>query len=96
VVWFLSSLVAEQTIVRKVSSLKPLTISNEYACVCQAVNSDKLSKFINAINGNEGSGYELSISLLLYHIKTLADLMTRFALSINTRQLIAFVTAKVT
>ena len=24
----------------------------------QSVNSDKLSKFVNAINGNEGTGYE--------------------------------------
>jgi len=32
-----------------------------FSCLCvecvQSDNSDKLSKFVNAINGNEGTGY---------------------------------------
>ena len=39
-----------------------LLVSQCFWCWCvdclQSINSDKLSKFVNAINGNEGTGYE--------------------------------------
>jgi len=35
----------------------------------QSVNSDKLSKFVNAINGNEGTGY--GHTALLFFTSTL-------------------------